>query len=63
MALNKELIEILVCPKCKGDLSLFEDESGFECEKCKVVYPVKDEIPIMLVDEAIPSDRWKQEKK
>lgn len=63
MALNKELTKILVCPKCKGDLFLFEDESGFECEKCKVVYPVKDEIPIMLVDEAIPSDRWKKEKK
>jgi len=53
MAINKELIDILACPKCKGDLELKEDESGFICHACKLLYPIKDEIPIMLIDEAI----------
>lgn len=58
MALNKELINILVCPKCKGELELLKGEAGLKCSACEVVYPVKDEIPIMLVDEAIPVTKW-----
>ncbi|WP_291330208.1 Trm112 family protein [Desulfovibrio sp. UCD-KL4C] len=58
MALNKELINILVCPKCKGELKLLKGETGLKCNACEVVYPVKDEIPIMLVDEAIPVAKW-----
>ncbi|WP_419781483.1 Trm112 family protein [Maridesulfovibrio sp.] len=60
MTLNKELIDILVCPKCKDKLELLDGESGLKCESCKVVYPVKDEIPIMLVDEAVPADQWEK---
>ncbi|WP_031481668.1 Trm112 family protein [Maridesulfovibrio frigidus] len=60
MALNKELVDILVCPKCKGELELLSGEVGLSCSACKVVYPVKDEIPIMLVDEAIPADQWEK---
>ncbi|WP_319763148.1 Trm112 family protein [Maridesulfovibrio sp.] len=60
MTLNKELIDILVCPKCKGELNLLEGETGLECENCKVVYPVKDEIPIMLADDAVPADKWEK---
>lgn len=58
MALNKELIDILACPKCKSVLTLLPDEDGLLCKKCKLVFPVKDEIPVMLVDEAVPEKDW-----
>ena len=56
MGIDKELLEILVCPKCKGDLTLAEEEDGLDCKACKLKYPVKDDIPIMLIDEALPLD-------
>lgn len=56
MAIDKELLEILVCPKCKGDLVLPEEENGLNCNTCKLQYPIKDDIPIMLIDEAIELD-------
>ena len=56
MAVSKELLEILCCPKCKGDVRLNESGDGLVCEACKVIYPIKDDIPIMLVEEAIPAD-------
>jgi len=59
MTLNKELLEILACPKCKGDLILTQEEDGLICEKCALVYPIKEEIPIMLIEEAIKLDEWK----
>lgn len=52
MPIPKELLEILVCPVCKADLELKPDESGLKCTKCKRVYPVRDNIPVMLVDQA-----------
>lgn len=52
MALSKELLEILVCPLCKADLELKADESGLKCTQCKRVYPIRDDIPVMLIDEA-----------
>ena len=58
MALNKELLEILACPKCKGELVLLDKEDGLYCAPCGVVYPVKDEIPIMLVEEALKASEW-----
>jgi len=58
MALNKELLDILVCPECKGDLELTGEEDGLICPACQVVYPIRDEIPIMLVDEAIQLSDW-----
>ncbi|MCL4500505.1 MAG: Trm112 family protein [Deltaproteobacteria bacterium] len=54
MPINKELLEILACPKCKGDLKLTEKEDGLICEKCKLLYEIKDDIPIMLIEEAKP---------
>jgi uncharacterized protein YbaR (Trm112 family) len=54
MSLSKELLEILVCPKCKMEVSLTEKEDGLACRACKLVYPIKDDIPVMLIDEAIP---------
>lgn len=54
MALNKELIEILACPKCKGSLVLRPDESAFECQRCKLAYRVTDDIPNFIIEEAQP---------
>jgi uncharacterized protein YbaR (Trm112 family) len=50
--LKKELLDILVCPKCKGDLEYKTEESELVCHVCKLAYAVKDDIPIMLIDEA-----------
>jgi len=54
MVINKELLDILACPKCKGDVHLNEKEDGIICDSCKLMYPIRDDIPIMLIDEAIP---------
>ncbi len=53
MPIDKELLEILACPKCKGDIRLNEKGNGLVCDPCRLEYPVKDDIPIMLIDEAI----------
>jgi uncharacterized protein len=53
MAIDQELLNILACPKCKGDISLNEKKDGLICQTCKLMYPIKDDIPIMLIDEAI----------
>ena len=54
MAIDKDLLDILVCPKCKGDIRLTDQQDGFICDACKLLYPIKDDIPVMLIDEAIP---------
>ena len=54
MAVNEKLLEILVCPKCKGDLVLTEKGDGLICYACSLKYEIKDDIPIMLIDEAVP---------
>lgn len=54
MALNKELLDVLACPKCKGPVTLRPDESGFECGSCRLLYPVVDDIPNFIVEEALP---------
>ena len=48
----KDLLDILVCPACKQPLEYRESPESLKCEQCHRVYPVKDDIPIMLVDEA-----------
>ena len=52
--LDPELLAILVCPKCKGALEYREAESALLCHACRLRYPVRDDIPIMLLDEATP---------
>jgi uncharacterized protein YbaR (Trm112 family) len=52
MAISKDLLEILVCPLCKEPVELKTDETGLKCPACKRVYPIRDDIPVMLVDEA-----------
>jgi uncharacterized protein len=54
MPISRELLEILACPKCKGNIKLTETEDGLICERCRLRYPIKDGIPVMLIDEAIP---------
>ncbi len=55
MAISPELLEILRCPKCKSKVELKSDESGLKCinPECNLVYPIRDEIPVMLIEEAI----------
>ncbi len=52
MAISKELLEILACPQCKGDVVLTDGQDALVCHKCKLRYAIKDDIPIMLIDEA-----------
>ena len=52
MAVDPELLEILVCPACKAPVQLVADGTGLKCAKCHRVYPIKDDIPVMLIDEA-----------
>lgn len=54
MAISKELLDILACPKCKGDVHLTEKGDGLVCTACKCIYPIRDDIPVMLIDEAVP---------
>jgi len=58
MAIDAQLLEILACPLCKEDVKLTADDKGLKCVKCHRVYPIKDDIPVMLIDEAkIEPDR------
>jgi len=50
--LDPKLLEILACPKCKGDLEYKEEENQLICHECRLIYEIKDDIPIMLIDEA-----------
>jgi len=50
--INKELLDILACPKCKGPVKLTDKQDGLICESCKLLYEIRDDIPIMLIDEA-----------
>jgi uncharacterized protein len=52
--LDPKLLAILVCPKCKGELIPSEDPPSLRCERCRLVYEIRDGIPILLIDEAKP---------
>jgi len=52
MAIAQELLDILVCPVCKAPVGLTADSQSLKCPQCRRVYPIKDDIPVMLVDEA-----------
>lgn len=52
MAVDPALLEILVCPACKTPVHLVADGAGLKCDSCRRVYPIKDDIPVMLIDEA-----------
>ena len=52
MAIDKELLDILACPKCKGSIFLNESQDVIICKSCQLLYPVEDDIPVMLIEEA-----------
>lgn len=52
MVISNDLLEILACPKCKGEIYLNESKNGLICDNCKLMYEIRDDIPIMLIDEA-----------
>jgi len=52
MAISQDLLEILACPACKANVELKPDGSGLKCVECHRLYPIRDDIPVMLVDEA-----------
>ena len=50
--LDKELLDILACPKCKGDLEYIETKEQLKCQNCRLIYRIEDNIPVMLINEA-----------
>lgn len=60
---TEELLKLLVCPVCKNKLEYLESDSksGFACGHCQTVYPIRDDIPIMLVEEAIAINDWQKD--
>ena len=52
MAISQDLLAMLVCPICKEHVQLLDDQSGLKCPVCRRVYPVRDDIPVMLPEEA-----------
>jgi len=56
MPISEQLLEILVCPACHAKVELKPDGSGLKCVECKRVYPIRDDIPVMLIDEATIED-------
>jgi uncharacterized protein len=52
MSISKELIDILACPQCKGEIEYLPDGSGLLCRSCRLKYPIREEIPVMLIEEA-----------
>ena len=63
MAIDKELLDILACPKCKGDIYINQKEDALICDACQLLYEIKDDIPIMLIDEALPLDKVEEGRK
>ncbi len=52
VGVNPELLKILVCPLCKAQVNLTENGEGLKCSQCRRVYPIRDDIPVMLINEA-----------
>ncbi|MGI8656444.1 MAG: Trm112 family protein [Pyrinomonadaceae bacterium] len=56
MAISQDLLEILACPACKGKVEVQPDGNSLKCVECRRVYPIRDDIPVMLIDEATIED-------
>ncbi len=54
LAIPQDMLDLLRCPKCKGELGARADQSGFECQACRLLYPVVDGIPDFVIEEAKP---------
>jgi uncharacterized protein YbaR (Trm112 family) len=58
VTVQADLLKILACLKCKSSLKLTDDKDGLSCAKCSVVYPIREDIPVMLVEEAVALEDW-----
>ena len=58
MSVNKELLEIMACPKCKGDLA--EENLFLVCQRCSLAYPILEDVPDMLIEDAWPFEKAKK---
>ncbi len=58
LPISQELLDILACPKCKTPVTLTDDHKGLVCTQCSVVYEIREGIPVMLIDEAVPLEKW-----
>lgn len=56
MAIDRKLLDILACPRCKGGLRLVADKKALHCPRCHLAFPIRDNIPILLVEEAQPME-------
>ncbi len=54
--MEKDLLEILECPRCQGEFTLTPEEDGLICMACKLKYPIRDDVPAILTEEAEPVD-------
>ncbi len=61
--IKQELLDIIACPKCKGPVQLNEKKDGLVCLHCRLLYPIRDKTPIMLIDEATPLPQPATEEK
>ena len=59
MPVDPELLEILACPACKTPVHLVKNGTALKCNQCHRVYPIKDDIPVMLIDEATVEPGWR----
>lgn len=57
MAIKKELLDILACPQCKGEIREADSGNWLICDKCRLKYEIREDIPIMLIEEAVPMDK------
>lgn len=55
--IDQDLLAILACPKCKGAIKYLADKDGLACEKCMLVYEIRDDIPVMIIEEAKPLEK------
>ncbi|RMF85046.1 MAG: Trm112 family protein [Nitrospinota bacterium] len=62
MPIDKELLEILACPKCKGAIRYDAQRDGLICDACRLLYEIRDNIPVMLIDEAKRLDELEEQK-
>lgn len=58
--MDKELLALLACPACRGEIILLPEEDGLLCAACAKVYPVEDDIPILLIEQAVDSALWQK---
>ncbi|MEW5790871.1 MAG: Trm112 family protein [Pseudomonadota bacterium] len=56
MTIDRKLLDILACPQCKGPLQLSPDQQQLRCPRCRLAFPIRDNIPVLLIDEAQPWD-------